>query len=435
MRLDFGLVLSIFLQCIFFIYYADTLFYRKKNKVFCYSAAALGYALHGFICMFGNMLINIALFFIINFIVLIICYHIKLGKALMQTIILTVMSSASELIFVFLVYIGIDITDLASITSTQSLVITIFGNVVYLIGIMLLTHIFKNKKDTENMSGAGLMIIPALTLVILLSMLRISNYTNSVSAICLVIIIIDLTVFIVNQKLIVQNIENTNLKAMAEKDRSSLEEYTILKGKYEQMRVFHHDFKEHMNALSSLIDNDNVKAKEYIKSVYNEENSAQFIEYSDNKMLNVVLSQKESQCQKNEIQFIIEPVSASLAFINDTDTVSIFSNLLNNAIESCASSAEKKIYLSIYTENDNFIVIRIENSSDKEPLVIDGHLKTHKDNDNLHGIGMNSIRKALTNYNTVLKWKYDAKEKYFITTIIFDVSFDDDRSGDISTTQ
>ena len=103
------------------------------------------------------------------------------------------------------------------------------------------------------------------------------------------------------------------------------------------------------------------------------------------------------------------------------DTVSIFSNLLNNAIENSKVSTEKKIYLNIYTQNNNFIVIRIENSSDKEPRVIDGHLKTHKDNEELHGIGMNSIRKALTNYNAALRWKYDEKERFFISDIIFNV--------------
>lgn len=435
MRLDFGLVLAIFLECVFFIYYAETLFYRKKNKIFCYATAALGYALHGFICMFGYWVINISVFIIVNVAIFNLCYCIKLKNALFQSIILDILSAASEIIVALTPLIGVKVSCLTEIIPMQSLLITLLSNILYLTGIMYLAYFSKSKKSSDVSPSASLLSIPIITLLIISVILNVSDYSNMASIVCFMLMVINLVVLIVNQKLVTQSMENTDLKIQTEKDRIILEQYMILKEKYEQIRIFQHDFKEHMNALSSLIDNDNIKAKEYIKSVYNEESSAQLIEYSDNKMLNVVLSQKKTQCRKNEIQFIIEPISASLAFINDMDTVSIFSNLLNNAIESCASSAKKKIYLNIYTENDNFIVIRLENSSDKEPLVIDGHLKTHKDNDKLHGIGMNSIRKALTNYNATLKWKYDAKEGYFITTIIFNMSFDDNHSGVISTTQ
>ena len=418
MHLDFGLVLCIFLECIFFIYYADTVFYRKKNKILCYAAAATCYAFHGFICMFNHAILNVFVFTVINFVLLIGCYHIKYKNALFQTIILTILSSA-ELIVVFFPALGIDTNNLDTITSGQSLAIAVFTCIFYLTGIMVLAHLFKNKKSSNEAPTAGLLIIPVLTLLIFLAMVKGFIYSNMSSIICFILIAIDLIVFIVNQRMITQSLENAELKTQTEKDRASLEEYTILKEKYEQMRIFHHDFKSHMNALNSLISEDNEKAKEYIKSVYSEESAAQFIDYSNNKMLNIILSQKKEQCGKENIQFVIEPIRANLAFISDMDTVSIFSNLLNNAIESCKESAEKKIYLNIYTENNNFIIIRTENSSDKEPLVIDGHLKTHKDNEELHGIGMNSIRKALTNYNAALRWKYDEKERFFISDIIF----------------
>ena len=421
MHLDFGLVLCIFLECIFFIYYADTVFYRKKNKILCYAAAVICYALHGFICVFNHIILNTFIFMVINFIILIGCYHIKYKNALFQVIILTILSSASELAVMFFPTLGIDINNLNAVTSGQSLIITVFSCTFYLTGIMILAHLFKNKKGSNESMTAGLLIIPVLTLLIFLAMVKGFIYSNMASIICFTLIVIDLIVFIVNQRMITQSLENAELKTQTEKDRASLEEYTILKEKYEQMRIFHHDFKSHMNALNSLISEGNEKAKEYIKSVYKEESTAQFIDYSNNKMLNIILSQKKEQCGKENIQFVIEPIRANLAFISDMDTVSIFSNLLNNAIESCKESAEKKIYLNIYTENNSFIVIRTENSSDKEPLVIDGHLKTHKDNEELHGIGMNSIRKALTNYNAALRWKYDEKEKFFISDIIFNV--------------
>lgn len=50
MRIDLGMVLAIIFEYIIFIYYADTLFYRKRNKYLCYAIIALVYIADLFIC-------------------------------------------------------------------------------------------------------------------------------------------------------------------------------------------------------------------------------------------------------------------------------------------------------------------------------------------------------------------------------------------------
>lgn len=49
MRIDLGLILGVALSCIFFIYYADTLFYRKINKAACYCIIGAFYVAHLFV--------------------------------------------------------------------------------------------------------------------------------------------------------------------------------------------------------------------------------------------------------------------------------------------------------------------------------------------------------------------------------------------------
>lgn len=154
-----------------------------------------------------------------------------------------------------------------------------------------------------------------------------------------------------------------------------MNEYMMLKKIISKPQYINHDFKEHIGALSSLIGADNETAQEYIKSICGKFSQPKFIEYSDNKILNVLLSKKKEECENQNIQFLIDPIRAELSFFNDMDIVTIFSNLINNAMESCAHSSEKKIYLNIHTENQNFIVIKIENTSDIEPIVINGRLK------------------------------------------------------------
>lgn len=134
-------------------------------------------------------------------------------------------------------------------------------------------------------------------------------------------------------------------------------------------------------------------------------------------MLNVLLTKKMSECNKLDIEFIINPICANMQIFNDLDIVSIFSNLINNAIESCCRSETKRIILNINTVNNNFIIIKIENTSDAEPFVLDGKLLTRKSDKESHGIGMNSIRRAIKKYNASLNWSYSSKEKLFTTTI------------------
>lgn len=196
-----------------------------------------------------------------------------------------------------------------------------------------------------------------------------------------------------------------------------MEEYSLMKDKYEKITIFRHDFKEHISILSGLISKDDEKAHRYINSILNEEKNDFYVKYTDNPMLNVLLTKKMSECNKLDIEFIINPICANMQIFNDLDIVSIFSNLINNAIESCCRSETKRIILNINTVNNNFIIIKIENTSDAEPFVLDGKLLTRKSDKESHGIGMNSIRRAIKKYNASLNWSYSSKEKLFTTTI------------------
>lgn len=149
MRIDFGLVLCIVLECIFFLYYADTLFYKKRSNAFCVSVIISGYIVHFIICIFGNMVINTLFFFFLNVIALIGCYHISNKNAIFQGAMLTALSIGGELAIASIGRLRINLNDIVSISPVQSFIITIAGKLLYLVGIMILTHIFKKKQKRQ----------------------------------------------------------------------------------------------------------------------------------------------------------------------------------------------------------------------------------------------------------------------------------------------
>ena len=210
----------------------------------------------------------------------------------------------------------------------------------------------------------------------------------------------------------VKNLEDENYKNCIE-----LEEYKTLNEKYEHSRIMNHDFREHLNVLKTLISEDIQKAQEYVGKIEKECEDSKIEKYSDNNILNILLIRKKKECEENGIKLNITSTNPKLDFIDGMDTVAIFSNLINNAIEACSSSARKDIFIDLYTVNNAFSVIKVENYADKEPIVVEGMLRSGKDDGNSHGIGIKSINNSLSKYDGKMSWSYDKAKGMFRTVI------------------
>ena len=199
--------------------------------------------------------------------------------------------------------------------------------------------------------------------------------------------------------------------------KTELEEYKTLNEKYEHSRIMNHDFREHLNVLKTLISEDIQKAQEYVGKIEKECEDSKIEKYSDNNILNILLIRKKKECEENGIKLNITSTNPKLDFIDGMDTVAIFSNLINNAIEACSNSARKDIFIDLYTVNNAFSVIKVENYADKEPIVIEGMLRSGKDDGNSHGIGIKSINNSLSKYDGKMSWSYDKAKGMFRTVI------------------
>ena len=110
MRIDLGMVLAIIFEYIIFIYYADTLFYRKRNKYLCYAIIALVYIADLFICARGKIVVNTLTFVVIHLVIFGVCYRISWKSALFQSILLAAITSACEFLVIFIPYIILFLT-------------------------------------------------------------------------------------------------------------------------------------------------------------------------------------------------------------------------------------------------------------------------------------------------------------------------------------
>ena len=148
-------------------------------------------------------------------------------------------------------------------------------------------------------------------------------------------------------------------RAIQSKNEVDFTKYNLLKRKYEDMRIMAHDFNKYCKNIESMLGENSDAALEMIRSLESKNRSLLLVEYTDNNALNVLLTQKSEERSQSGIDFQVYIKDVSLSFINEADTVAIFANLMDNAIEASSKSAAKKIFLSIYEMNSAFTVIRL----------------------------------------------------------------------------
>lgn len=417
MRIDAGLIIGIALEFVIMLYFANSTLQPKKNYYMSSAICFIGYLIIFGVSIFNMFIFNIISFTIIDFLIFILGYRINYKTALFQTFMMTLFMFLGELLILFILKLGLDTESMVAATVQQSMLITIGGKLIYFLAVFVMKKVHKKRNISSEKSSLILAIMPIITVLCIVMVYPLTLDRRVFTAIYIGAISVNFITITVNELVISKNrkirmLENENYKNSVE-----LEEYKTIKEKYEHSRIMNHNFREHLNILKTLISEDIQKAQEYVGTVEKECEDSKIEKYSDNDILNILLIRKKKECEENGIKLNITSTNPKLDFIDGMDTVAIFSNLINNAIEACSNSVRKDIFIDLYTVNNAFSVIKVENYADKEPIVIEGMLRSGKDNGNYHGIGIKSINNSLSKYDGKMSWSYD-KAKGMLRTVI-----------------
>lgn len=163
--------------------------------------------------------------------------------------------------------------------------------------------------------------------------------------------------------------------------------------------------KNHMICIRNLCEDRNIdKALEYIDSMtINITNYNKFNQdfNTGNMILDSILRVKKSICIEKNIDFIVDMDFSKSDFMDMVDICTIFSNLIDNAMEACEKinnhDISKKIILKSKYIN-GFCIILIENTKINEVKQRKNLFLTSKNNSYMHGIGLSNIKKVVRNY-------------------------------------
>jgi hypothetical protein len=148
---------------------------------------------------------------------------------------------------------------------------------------------------------------------------------------------------------------------------------------------------------------------------------------TNNNILDIILTEKKSNCDNCNIKLTVNIDFLEGDFIEISDLCSIFSNIIDNAIEVCnkvkSKIGRKEIILSGKVVN-NFFVIKCRNTTEKLKLVKDSNINIKEENYN---------REITTIINSLEKYKgeivIEEDNKFFIVTILIPLIYNCSQSN------
>lgn len=179
--------------------------------------------------------------------------------------------------------------------------------------------------------------------------------------------------------------ENLMIKRVMEQER---EQYDFKKSLIDTINIKAHDLKHQVAALKGKVLPDELRKIENAVELYDSSKS------TGNKALDVVLNSQSMVCESKGIEFTCMADGSCLNFMSDADIYSLFSNILDNAVEAVmqVDEVEKRaIGITVFSKDDR-VLIHEENYCNGEKLkFINGLPQTTKGDTLYHGYGTKSI--------------------------------------------
>ena len=216
-----------------------------------------------------------------------------------------------------------------------------------------------------------------------------------------VLLISNISLIGITRRVIKDNNLRIDNKIIKEKMDMQYKYYLNLQEHQSKTRELYHDMNNHIICIQNIYGKNDI-ADKYIEDMNNKIKECNPVFNTNNIIVDVILNEKKSICDFNNIDFLVDVDFAECKFIEMMDICSIFSNMIDNAIEACNKinnpNIERRIKIRGTLVN-KFFVIRCENTKINPVILKNDKVITDKSDSFLHGIGINSIKNSVEKYN------------------------------------
>lgn len=193
--------------------------------------------------------------------------------------------------------------------------------------------------------------------------------------------------------------------------------YQSIEMQYDHSRRLIHDMKNHMQTLEELYNSGSGhEAKDYAQTILESMDALSGRFKCKNRILTIIINDKILKCDEERIEINTRVEDLDFDFIDPFDMTTIFSNLLDNAIEACSrlSIEKRKIELKVYKFN-GFITISVRNPY-KGKLIWDKDSLVSTKGGKHMGLGLKNVTFAVEKYDGAVQRKID--QGYFEVKIL-----------------
>lgn len=417
-----------------FMYFAEWLIvysYAKSIYEVKYKfSGILSIALYGALMItYGYIInyeiVNILLTILCNILLIFLCFKSTIKSSFFHGFALGITQLISEVVAVYTIsYIAHLPTNAFTTNETVYMIDVLISKILYFVISRFFVR-FSSKEIGSKSWGRWclLSVLPVssvfimVTIRILTDGLTLSSLHNTLCVLSIILLLIsNIVIYMLYERSEKSSQKLIELEIMNQKNNIDLQYLNLLEKKNETMQIMSHDYKRHILTIEAMTDSPEIK--QYIQEMLGDISTYSQIGKTKNKILDVILSKYTDICAEKSIQFETDILSDNLSFINSSDISALFNNLLDNSVEAAEQSKEKYIYLQITNTLDTYHKIKIINSCDTPPTVKNGKLRTTKQDHDLHGFGIKSIKKTVNKYNGEMQWVYNDSENQFEFTII-----------------
>ena len=396
-------IIIMFVEYLSLINVGQTFLNQKSFKqivFFAFCHIGISFVVLNFIFENNNAFKYISVF-IMLFLVCDVCFKGNIIKKIFTTLIYIILLYSTDYITILILstFTNVPFDKILFVPSTYIIVISISKFLLFFLS-YLLKVMYKtvNKNFSVNPQYVLYSIMfPAISYITILLIFDITiDYSiNSywITFIVFGIVAANIVLLSILDYLEIDRKEKQDLLIMQQQSKAGNSSFEEIKELYDKHRRFTHDYHNHLIAIYAMAEKEsNNTILKYVSELVNDI-SNDIVINSNNTSIDAILNQKYFKASKYGISMRFEFNDLSNINMVDNDIVTIVANAIDNAIEACKGTMEKRIKIKII-DNDSYLIISVLNSSN--PVnIIDNEVLTTKKNKNKHGYGLKNIKRTV----------------------------------------
>lgn len=356
-------------------------------------------------------------------------YEGSLLKKLLINILFMVSSLGLETLAAefFVEFSLMDMNDIV-VRNTAVVLLTVGIKSIQFIGINLMRRL-KNKENIKfNFNEILVYVTPCSTIAIVSIIIKYQTDTYkpipqliAIVLVCIGLLISNVFIWLMFEQMIEQDRERRRYEEVQDKVKKQYKYYRNIESRQEESRRMWHDINNHLGCIRQLIDSHHPEeANEYLNKINSSINRLRGNINTGSVILDAVLNDKYEITQMHGINIALDIDDLEIDFVDSMDICTIYSNLLDNAIEACTKIPESKREIAITSKIiKGFVVIKIMNTLEEKITIKNNRIATSKADKYNHGIGLLNVCEAIEKYEGNITM--DCENDKFITNILLPI--------------